>query len=89
MNPKEASNNPTGGYTNVSVHGINGNGSLSGGTGTYTSGTDSFACGQFSNPLPQIGRLYNITGYHNQKFYEFNAYSCTDSGATSSFRQNS
>lgn len=79
--------NPTGHYTDVTVHPIQGHGgTISGGTGTY-SDIQVFSCGPFpAGDRPAISGFYNITGKMNGNTYQFPGVQCTHSGGTSDFR---
>ena len=80
---------PEGRYTDVRVYPIQGgSGSLSGGTGTYSS-FGTFSAGMFSpNDLPRVGDHYNISATCNGVNYQFPGWKCTHSGSTSDFREN-
>ncbi|CRK60292.1 hypothetical protein [Alloactinosynnema sp. L-07] len=81
--------NPQGAYTKVKVVPIlGGPGLLSDGTGTLGA-TFTFSAGQFTQgDLPEIGKYYNIFGFHDGDFYEFPRWRCTHSGGTSDFTEN-
>ncbi|HEX6339507.1 hypothetical protein [Umezawaea sp.] len=80
---------PEGHYTDVRIYPIlGGPGSLSGGTGTFSS-FGTFSAGQFSpGDLPRIGDHYNIMATHEGVNYNFSRWKCTHSGGTSDFREN-
>ncbi|MCS7484054.1 hypothetical protein ACFFQW_31490 [Umezawaea endophytica] len=80
---------PEGGYTKVKVVPIGGGqGSLTNGTGTYSS-FGTFSAGQFSpGDLPRIGDYYNISATHEGVNYDFPRWKCTHAGGTSDFREN-
>jgi hypothetical protein len=81
--------NPEGGYTDVKVVPIQGGpGTLSHGTGTFSS-FFTFAAGQFpGGDQPKIGDYYNISGVHNGTRYDFPRWKCNHSGPTSDFGEN-
>lgn len=81
--------NPEGSYTKVKVTPIqHGSGTLSNGTGTFSS-FFVFSAGQFTgSDQPKIGDFYNISGMHEGVQYEFPRWKCNHSGGTSDFREN-
>ena len=78
---------PEGQYTDVRVYPIQGGpGTLTGGTGTFSS-FGTFSAGQFSpGDLPKVGDYYNISATHQGVVHNFPRWKCTHSGGTSDFR---